>query len=574
MTTRSLNLARPRPLVVEEQPPRVSRPVSPNHWFLDFARAAFGTIRLTFRAKGATKVEVALGEKLNDDARIDREPPGCVRFRAVTLDIGSGTQTVRVEIPPDERNTGSHAIHVPSHLFEVMPFRYAEVTVPVDSGVELVESVRLAMFYPFGDSAACFRCDDDRLNQVWELCKYSIKATSFLGVYVDGDRERIPYEADAYINQLCHYGVDAEYELARHTIEYLLFHPTWPTEWSLHCLPMAWADYEYTGRTDLLEAYADVLERKALRDLAREDGLISTETGRVTPDLLAGLFLDRPLKDIVDWPPGSFTDGGTGERDGYDMVPVKTAVNAFYIWNLRLLERTSRLLGNTDAARYAEEASRATDALWHTCFSKERGIFLDGEGSDHASLHANMLPAAFGLLPPGAEASVTALIRSRGMACSVYGAQYLLDACYRLGDAAHALDLMTAEHDRGWLNMIRAGSTVTLEAWDHRYKNNLDWNHAWGAVPANIIPRFVAGVRPATPGFEAVLVAPRLGHLLQISAVVPTPRGPVSIEVEKSADKGRLLVDTPVPVVFDLEGAATTMDTTVPAPPGRHERFF
>jgi alpha-L-rhamnosidase len=43
------------------------------------------------------------------------------------------------------------------------------------------------------------------LNRIWELCRYSIKATTFAGVYVDGDRERIPYEADAYLNQLSHY---------------------------------------------------------------------------------------------------------------------------------------------------------------------------------------------------------------------------------------------------------------------------------------------------------------------------------------------------------------------------------
>ena len=48
---------------------------------------------------------------------------------------------------------------------------------------------------------------------------------------VDGDRERIPYEADAYLNQLAHYGVDREFALARYSHEYLLANPTWPTEW-------------------------------------------------------------------------------------------------------------------------------------------------------------------------------------------------------------------------------------------------------------------------------------------------------------------------------------------------------
>lgn len=71
------------------------------------------------------------------------------------------------------------------------------------------------------------------LNRVWELCRYSVKATSFAGIYVDGDRERIPYEADALLNQLCHYSVDREFTLARRSHEYLLNHATWPTEWIL-----------------------------------------------------------------------------------------------------------------------------------------------------------------------------------------------------------------------------------------------------------------------------------------------------------------------------------------------------
>ncbi|MGI6302875.1 MAG: hypothetical protein ACOX52_17715 [Verrucomicrobiota bacterium] len=57
--------------------------------------------------------------------------------------------------------------------------------------------------------------------------------TSFAGIYIDGDRERIPYEGDAYINQLGHYAVDREYAIARRTIEHFMDHPTWPTEWAV-----------------------------------------------------------------------------------------------------------------------------------------------------------------------------------------------------------------------------------------------------------------------------------------------------------------------------------------------------
>ena len=542
-------------LLVTPEAPAALASRGGGRWFADFGRAMFGTLRLTVRAAAAGTAEVCLGEKLAPDGAIDRAPPGCIRCRVVALALRPGVNTCRVVIPPDARNTGSMAVRMPASLFEVTPFRYAEITLAAGDSLEAV--ARLAVHAPFNDAASTFACSDERLTRVWDLCKHSIKATSFLGLYVDGDRERIAYEADAYLNQLSHYGVDCAYDIARRTFEHLLDHPTWPTEWALHFAPMAWADYAYTGEAGWLARHVDALRERLLLPLARADGLISTETGLQTPGLLARLNLDKPMRDIVDWPPGSFTQGGTGERDGYEMRPVNTVVNAFHGWNLRLFAQIARTLGrDEEAACVARRASRVASAMRRKLFDPSRGVFRDGEGTDHAALHATAFPAAFGLLPRSARATAAAFIRSRGMACSVYGAQYLLEACYRLGLADHALDLMTAGHDRGWLNMLRAGSTVTLEAWDWRYKNNLDWNHAWGAAPANIIPRFLVGVRPELPGFAVARVAPQPAGLKAFDATVPTCRGPVRVVFEGGGRRRRLTVDAPMPFRLDLSGIA------------------
>ena len=116
------------------------------------------------------------------------------------------------------------------------------------------------------------------------------------------------------------------------------------------------------------------------------------------------------------------------------------------------------------------------------------------------------------------------------MACSVYGAQFLLEALYLADEDDYALELMTAKHDRSWLNMIAVGSTITLEAWDWKYKNNLDWNHAWGAAPANIIPRGLWGIQPKTPGFGVVSINPQMGNLKNSSIVMPTIKGQIKGE--------------------------------------------
>ena len=75
--------------------------------------------------------------------------------------------------------------------------------------------------------------------------------------------------------------------------------------------------------------------------------------------------------------------------------------------------------------------------------------------------------------------------------------------------------------------MIRVGSTITLEAWDLKFKNNLDWNHAWGAVPANAIPRGLWGIRPKTAGFAVASIKPQMSKLKSSEIAVPTVRGTI-----------------------------------------------
>ena len=502
------------------------------HYFVDFGKAAFGTVELTLTSPAAGReVQVHLGEVPAGDDSIDRNPGGSRRYRVMTLRLKEGTHTYRVAITPDKRNTGSRAIKMPAYAGEVMPFRYCEVA-NCPSDLDDAKIRQIAVHYPFDENASRFGSSSPVLNDVWELCKYSIKATSFCGVYVDGDRERIPYEADAYINQLCHYCVDREYTMARYTHEYLMTHPTWPTEWILHSVLMASADYMYTGNIESAAHFYEDLKAKTLLPLARADGLISTQTGLVTDEVLRSIHFKGKLRDIVDWPHGNILGlkGGYGETDDFEFKPINTVVNAFHYRALVLMSRIAKDLGKTrDAERFTEAAARVKRSFNEKLLDKKKGIYVDGEGSTHSALHANMFPLAFGLVPPDYVPSVAAFVKSRGMVCSVYGSQYLLEALYAAGEDDYALQLMTdRSSDRSWPHMIYdVGTTITLEAWDNKYKPNQDWNHAWGAAPANIIPRCLMGIEPVEPGFAKVRIKPQVGGLKSASLDLPTVRGTI-----------------------------------------------
>lgn len=522
--------------------------LSKGHFLYDFGKDGFGTIILHIETEKEANLIVHLGEKLNAKNTIDRDPGGSVRYRKTRLVVSPDQTDYILHLPANERNTGGKAILLPDSMGVILPFRYAEIE---KSPVELsTESVFQRVYsYYFDDQTSYFNSSDTLLNQIWEICKYSMKATSFTGLYIDGDRERIPYEGDAYINQLGHYCADREYSMARRTNEYFIHNPTWPTEWILHTVPMFYTDYLYTGNSESIQVYYDNLKLKTLHFLARQDGLISVYSDKLTPEYMHKIGFNNPdekLRDLVDWPPGQQDTGWdlakpAGERDGYDMLEINTVVNSFYYWNLNLMSEIAGVLKEKEDSIYFQElAQKVKLTINEVLFNPQKGVYVDGEGSNHSSLHANMLPLAVGLVPDEYEHSVIEFIKSRGMACSVYGAQHLLEGLYNAGEEAYAYDLLTATHDRSWWNMIKTGSTITMEAWDMKYKPNADWNHAWGAVPANIIPRQLWGIQPSKPGFAEAVIQPQLGPLTFSEIKFPTIRGPIEAKYELTSKNTRL----------------------------------
>jgi alpha-L-rhamnosidase len=551
--------------LVDEPPVRVSA-VAPGVVLVDFGRVAFGNLRLTPPAGTSATVTVHFGEALAA-GRVNRTPPGSVRYAQARVEL-AGAETV-VSPPPDARNTRQvgpdakpdrngyltpPAVLTPAAWGVVLPFRWVEIEGwPGELAPGQIRR-QSAFAASWDDDAAAFRSSDDLLDRIWELCRYSIKATTFAGVYVDGDRERIPYEADAYLNQLSHYATDRDRRMARHTFDWLVQHPTWPTEWRAHMVFMAHADWMDSGDRAWLSARYDTLKSKLLLGRTRADGLVTSDAAAIQQG------------DLVDWP--------AGERDGFVFTPVNTVVNACHLRTLALMAELAGAIGRLADAEDYRAREVATRAVFQaTLFDPARGVYRDGEGTEHASLHANLFPLAFGLVPQEERERVTNWLRSRGMACSVYAAQYLLEALFENGGSDAALALITAPTDRSWVHMLESGTTITWEAWDQTFKPNQDWNHAWGAAPANLLPRFVLGVQPLTPGWGRALVCPHPGSLTGAEGKVPTPRGPVSVSWTRGTGfRMELRLPTAVTARVELPARDGSQGVLVGGTPARARR--
>ena len=498
--------------LVEQTRINISK-VAPGVFLVDFGRVAFGNLSLSPKgsagaANGAAQVTVRFGEALKN-GRVDTQPPGSVRYAAVTVRL-NGSTAIRVAPPADKRNTTTPAVLTPPDQGVLFPFRWVEVEGWLGE-LHADEIRRMAAFdRTWNDQAAAFRSSDDTLNKIWDLCHYSIKATTFAGIFVDGDRERLAYEADAYLTQLGYFAGNADPRLPRATFDRLMKFPTWPTEWAPHMVFIAYTDWLETGDKAWLAAHYEGLKTKLLDERVGPDGLVTSTPGQINRG------------DLVDWP--------TTERDNYVFTGVNTVVNAFHLRALTEMSELAGALGkNEEAAKFAERERLAQAAFQEKLFDSARGLYRDGVGTDHSSEHANLFPLAFGLVPANNRQQVAQWIVGRGMAVSVYAAQYLMEGLFENGEDKAALGLMEAPGDRSWKHMVDSDTTITWEAWDQKYKPNQDWNHAWGAAPANLLPRFVLGVQVLSPGWSRALIQPHPGELVSAEGRVPTPRGAISV---------------------------------------------
>lgn len=510
------------PLRYVEHAPVLATNTSPGQWFFDFGQDAFGYAKLEVSgAQDGQRLEIRFGE-MALGTTVNPAPGGCIRYATNAIVLKKGKRIYELR-PPAYRG---QALNPPAAFGVVIPFRYIELT---GCGTSQPKVTQERLLSEFNTNAASFKSSNPTLDAIWNLCRNSMQIFTFDGVYIDGDRERKPYEADAYIQQLCSYAVDREFTMARCSFEYLVEHPTWPTEWKFHMVLVAWNDYLYTGNKDLLVKYYDALKHDSFVWAATGNGLMKGFPG----------FPQKTNSDIVDWP--------AADRDGFVMINgqyknwTNSVNNAFFFQCLQIMAEIATVTGHAnDAADFHSRAANVFAMFNKTFWNEEKRCYVDGVGTQHASAHANFFPLAFDLVPENRRTDVLKFLHARiaakhGMPPSVYGAQFFLEGLFKAGDADTALELMTTNGPRSWHNMIVSGSTLTTEAWSLSDKPNQDWNHAWGAAAGNLIARYVLGLRPMTPGCGEIIIQPQMGKLLtEVDGTIPTIRGPVSIHVKRT----------------------------------------
>ncbi|MDX3457906.1 family 78 glycoside hydrolase catalytic domain [Streptomyces sp. ME02-8801-2C] len=209
---------------------------------------------------------------------------------------------------------------------------------------------------------------------------------------------------------------------------------------------------------------------------------------------------------------------------------------AFVAHSARLLADAARELGHAeDAERYADLHRRTAEAAWR-------------KWGDHARTTQTgcALALEFGIAPAAERADVAkalaGLVRARDgrIATGFLGTPFVLPALTGTGHTDEAYQLLLNPECPGWLYQVARGATTMWERWDAVRPDGtidvenagmmLSFNHyAYGAVAAWLY-RSVAGLRPASPGYRTLEIAPRPGGTItSAEASITTPYGPASV---------------------------------------------
>lgn len=430
--------------------------------YYDFGREYVGcpVIKATAKADGAALV-IRCGEELDEGGR--------VRF-----DMRCGCRYEEKCI----LKKGENLIE----QYDYKALRYMEIE--ADENVT-VNEVKLAVrHYPFGEKTPEIRTGNPHLKAVFDLCKSTVLYGT-QDVFVDcPTREKGQYLGDAYISGFAHFYLTKDGKMLKKALYDFADTVRFSGQF-LSVAPCAYrqkiADYDLLYPHMLFKYYNLTKDAKTLQELApvcehilaeysvfaNADGLLENVTN---------------AWNLVDWH-AEMRDGYQYRTDGDGEYGLHSVINAYYIFAVRCAEQICGILNR----EFKPKSSALIDSFNRTFLCEKTGLYLDCKGGGHSSLHANILPLAFGVCGAENRAKPLEFLLNKGMCCSVFMAYFYLKALCVNGRKDKALELITSDGEHSWRNMLGEGATTTFEAWGKEQKWNTSLFHPWAVAPVLIL---------------------------------------------------------------------------------------
>lgn len=475
---------------------------------IDFGQNLVGWVRLRLRGAAGTHVVMRFAEVLDHRGELYTEALRGARATDEYFLAGTGDETFEPR-------------------FTVHGFRYAAVY--GYPGEITADDIRALVVYADMERTGSFSCSDARLNKLAENIVWGQRG-NFLTVPTDCPQrdERLGWTGDAQVFA----------STAAFNYDVRTFFRKWLRDLRdgqcddgaiPHVAPdiisaadkrpaagaAGWGDAIVIVPHELFVAYGD---RRAL-----------VENYRAVAEWLA--YLERNSTDYIR------PDAGFADWLALAPTPRDLVQTAFFAYAAKLAELLAARLGRAEDETHWRQLYVDVRSAYRKAFVRGGGRVVSG------SQTAYVLSLQFGLLEPDEEPLAAARLvdeiasRNWHLSTGFLGTPYLLPVLERFGYTDVAYRLLLQDSYPSWLYPVVYGDATTVwERWDSWSDSRgfqdpgmTSFNHyAYGAV-GQWMYHAIGGIAPAAPGYERVLVRPRVhGTITSAGCSLETVRGKVA----------------------------------------------
>jgi len=388
-----------------------------------------------------------------------------------------------------------------------------------------------------------FNCDDEFMNSLWQKSLRTLYVTMRDNFMDCPDRERAQWWGDVTSEMIMTiYSMDSNsYLLYQKGVEAMLSHvddtnvlqTVVPINGDYFELPIQqlggivgfFTYYEYTGDKAFLEkVYPATLNYLKLWEIG-ENNLVVHRSGS------------------WDWP-----DWGSKA----DMTALE---NGWYYYALSVTEKMAEILGVNDDVSFITERKTAISKGFKTLWTEEGFKSDDVKKPDD---RANAVAVLSGLASEEQYNVITNVLETTQNS-SPYMEYYVLEALCKMGEYEVAKERIKERYT----DMVNEDYSTLWEFWDSWRGTK---NHAWSGGPLVIMSKHFAGIAPLEAGYEKVKIDPQYTLYDNINCTVPSVKGLITIDYNKSGEECVINLTLPKGIKADLyipENATVNVNSEV-----------
>ncbi len=502
----------------------------------DFGRVEVGYLRLCYRAEEDATLDLAFdySEHLRDFHPELVDPNGTDDFTSTAPWSQMCFEKLKMTVTLKKGETVFLNLHRRAA-------HYIQIALAAGSPSVWLESVEVQRSLAPAPTHGWFRCENDRLNEMWEIGKYTIHINKHQE-YESCPRHEMKYfSADGTMDALIDYYAFGDWNMmntslclhydegASGRIDNAFFTKNvglW--DFKAWRIMSAYNHYIYTADKAFLQRHFDEL------CLSMEWLIQRTNSNN--------LIYQIPVRDSLGF------DVGAEWTDSPDRLGEKTHLNILLYKTLLCMAELGEIQKDGRVSYWRELAEKVKIAINERLWSEKEQAYIDTFDPTYIPQDGNTLAVIFGVADDKRAKAALNTLKDRNW--TPYGSSIFSNDCdhvrhahqvnpmycaleaeahFRAGKPADAVDLI----HRFWGTLMNKGAKTFWEYMpadaEGRWSGTV---HAWAGGCTYLLSAFELGVRPAAPGYERLLFAP-CGVCDDVRGVVPTVKGLIGVRGER-----------------------------------------